>query len=392
MFKSIVTKKLAQMGVCVGGKGSSDIRVKRSRFYRRVAIFNDLGLGRSYMDGDFECDDIRDVLFPIMSYLRAQKLTRPYGYDGYAPESIPERWIKFLTLVTNQQTAARATKAIRHHYDFGNDFYDLLLGSSKTYSCGYWSSANNLEEAQEDKYRLVNDKLELKPGMRVLEIGCGWGNGGAYIVRHSPGVTVDCITLSEKQYEGALGRHKELIQEGRLRFHLMDYREIPKKFKEKFDRAFSIGMFEHVGCDNYDDFFRIVRNCLKMHGRFVLHSIFGNGGIGPFIWYYIFPGGVLPTMAKAAAAYERYFGTPEHIDNFGFDYSLTLAEWRKNLKTAWVKLLSLGYEERALRMYEFYLAGCEVAFSIRQTHLLQLTLSVGGIPGGFQWNRPHYQH
>lgn len=393
MFRKLVTRAFHDAGIAIGGDEPGDIKVTRDRFYRRAALFESLGIGDSYRDGDFVCGDLSAFFDKLMVCRQEEHLTalKKGTADPGASTSLLEAWIKLRQEFGNQQSMAKASKSITHHYDIGNELYEPMLGETMAYSCGYWAGAKTLDQAQRNKYRLICEKVGLKPGMRVLEIGCGWGGFAAYAAGEF-GVAVVGVSLSKEQINYAQAKYKDLHETRRIDLRLMDYRAIPKNFGEEFDAVVSIGMFEHVGPRNYDDYMRIAWGAMKPAGVFLLHSIVGCGGIDPFFWYRIFPGGVLPVEEQIAKAARPYFAV-EHVENFGYDYSLTLAQWWKNFEAAWPQIRKSGhYDEKFYRMWEFYLKSVAAAFKVRRVQLEQWTLSKCGIPGGFQWNRPHYQH
>jgi len=297
------------------------------------------------------------------------------------------------------QSIAASASAIKYHYDRKEStFYERVLGPSMMYSCAYFHMTEDLTVAQGYKNRHIAEKLDLRPGDKVLEIGCGWGMSLAQMAALYPGVIFYGITISKAQYNSCLKTHKALIDAGRLKFYLMDYREIPEKFPDDkvtgekfFDAVFSIGMLEHVGPDYYDEFFWVIRQCVKLYRPVVIHSIYGNGGIDPFTWYEGFPGGIVPTEGQIMTAATRYFKFL-HGENFGPFYSKTLRAWRSNLLAAEQELLDLGYPERLIRKFDFSYALWDVGFEISQTQLNQLTFAVGGIPGTYQWDLRDYSH
>jgi cyclopropane-fatty-acyl-phospholipid synthase len=246
------------------------------------------------------------------------------------------------------------------------------------YSCGYWRDAKNLEEAQEHKLQLVCEKLALKPGQRILDVGCGWGSFAKYAAENY-GVSVVGITISEDQL--AIG--KEHCKGLPVDLRLLDYRELTKEFPERFDHIVSIGMFEHVGHKNYEEFMTIMRSVLKPNGLFLLHTIGGRGS-EPFIDKYIFPGGYLPPMEEIVEAAKNKF-VIEDWHNFGADYDKTLMAWFENFDAAWPELKATGkYDDRFYRMWKYYLQMCAGIFRVRNTQLWQVVLSPHGVPGGYK--------
>jgi len=376
MLKSVVTSKLAAAGILIDGHRPWDIRNVKPRFYLRAAVFGSLGVGDSYTDGDFECDDVGAFVEKWTRFQMKCRIAQLEQSDknahNYEPvTSLPEWWIWLKRKRGNQQSIKRSKRVGREHYDLDKIYdklYPKMLGPTMAYSCGYWEGAETLEQAQLNKYRVICEKLGLKRGMRVLEIGCGWGGFAAFAVKEY-GVTVVGVSISREQINFVKAKHKDLCDAGSLDLRFMDYREIPEKFPKEFDRVVSIGMFEHVGPKNYDDYMRIVWLALKPGGTFLLHTIIGNDGADPFIWYRIFPGGVLPIEEQIARAAKPYFAY-EHGENFGFDYSRTLDAWWENFKAAWPTIRKGDdYDDKFYRMWEFYLRSCAAAFRARKIHL-----------------------
>ncbi|HHQ14970.1 MAG TPA: cyclopropane fatty acyl phospholipid synthase, partial [Chromatiales bacterium] len=262
-------------------------------------------------------------------------------------------------------------------YDIGNDLYEQMLDPWMNYSCGYWLQADTLEQAQQHKMELICRKLELEPGMKLLDIGCGWGGMARYAAEHY-GVHVVGVTISGQQQQWAEERVRGLPVEIRCQ----DYREVD----EIFDRIVSIGMFEHVGYKNYREYFRKCHAMLRKDGLMLLHTIGSNRTsltIDPWLHRYIFPNGILPSIAQIGRAIESSF-VMEDWHNFGVDYDRTLMAWHERIERAWERLDPQRYDERFRRMWRFYLLACAGAFRSRHTQLWQVVLSKGGRPGGYR--------
>ncbi len=252
----------------------------------------------------------------------------------------------------NLQKVSRAFHVAEQHFDVGNELYKAMLDERMIYTCGYWARANNLEQTQQHKLDLVCRKLDLRKGMKVLDIGCGWG-GFAKFAAQQYGVEVVGITISQAQVDLATEYCRELPIEIRLQ----DYRAL----EDKFDAIVSLGMFEHVGHKNYRAYMAIARKCLKNNARFLLHTIGKNSsrpGVDPWIAKYIFPNGETPSMRQISAAIEPYM-VIEDVHNFGPDYDLTLMAWFNNFDNAWANLKQnypgKNYTERFYRMWKYYL-------------------------------------
>jgi cyclopropane-fatty-acyl-phospholipid synthase len=235
------------------------------------------------------------------------------------------------------------------------------------YSCAYWTSAETLDQAQENKLELICQKLKLLPGQRVLDIGCGWGGFAQYAAEKYK-VEVVGITISKQQLQLAKDRCANLPVEIRLQ----DYRGL----NEKFDRIVSIGMFEHVGYKNYADYMQTVRNALNDDGLFLLHTIGGNSSlttIDPWINTYIFPNAMMPSVAQIGQSIENKF-ILEDWHNLGSHYDLTLMAWMSRFKHAWSQIRE-KYDERFYRMWIYYLSICAASFRAKRNNLWQIVLS-----------------
>lgn len=357
---------LRRADVRVGGSRPWDIQVKNEKFYKRVLRQGNLGLGEAYMDGWWEC---RRLDLFIDRVIRADLRRK-------APVSWAVLLGILLGLALNLQRKSKAFVIGERHYDIGNDLYRRMLDKRMVYSCGYWKDARDLDEAQEAKLELICRKLLLQPGMRILDIGCGWGSLAKYAAEKYKTEVVG-ITVSKKQAELARKSCKGLP----VRIKVQDYRETAGKF----DRVVSVGMFEHVGYKNYRTFMRVVRRLLKDDGLFLLHTIGRNTSAvsaDPWISKYIFPNGMLPSVKQIGASIERLF-VMEDWHSFGADYEKTLLAWFDNFDRSWGELKD-KYRERFYRMWKYYLLSCAGAFRARSLQLWQIVLSPKGIPGGYR--------
>ena len=351
--------------VRIDGQRPWDIQVHDPRFFRRVLTQGSLGLGESYMDGWWDCDRL-DVF--IERIMRA----------GLDVQVVPTRdklrlvWAR----LTNPGRRALAFHIGRYHYDLGNRLYGAMLDRRMIYSCGYWQTAEDLDQAQEAKLALLCRKLDLKPGMRVLDIGCGWGGTARYMARRC-GVSVVGITVSQEQAAEAQRRCAGLPVE----IKLQDYRDV----RGRFDRIVSVGMIEHVGARTTAFFFATARRHLADGGLLVLHTIGSNRSqvdIEPWIGRYIFPNAMLPSARQLCQAAEPYF-VMEDWHNFGADYDRTLMAWAANFEHRWDALKD-GYDERFHRMWRYYLLSCAGCFRARQSQVWQIVFSPLGVPGGYR--------
>jgi cyclopropane-fatty-acyl-phospholipid synthase len=337
-------------------------------FYARVLGQGSLGLGESYMDGWWDAESLDGFLFHL---LQARLDQRVHGAG--------ELWDALRARLLNLQSRNRSREVAERHYDLGNDLYAAMLGRRLVYSCGYWTQADGrvldgLDAAQEAKLDLVCRKLGLQPGMRVLDIGCGWGEALKFAAERY-GVSGVGVTISKEQADYA----RELCAGLPVEIRLQDYREL----HEPFDAALSIGMFEHVGVKNYRGYFEVAQRCLPPGALFLLHTIGSNRSVNhtdPWIGRYIFPNSMLPSTAQIAQAVEGLF-VIEDWHNFGADYDRTLQAWRDNVERAWPP--DPRYDERFRRMWRFYLAASMATFRARNSQLWQVVLSNGGVKGGY---------
>ncbi|OHV12943.1 cyclopropane fatty acyl phospholipid synthase [Kushneria phosphatilytica] len=357
--RHVIERMLEGTGIVLNGNNPWDIRVRNPRFFSRVIRNGSLGLGESYMEGWWDCDRIDQMMTRL--------LQAGLGEQAHTPA---ERVMYHLqSTFTNLQSKTRAYMVGEQHYDFGNDLFERMLDETMCYSCGYWKEASNLHEAQVAKLDLAARKLDLKPGMKVLDIGCGWGSFAEHAARHY-GVEVTGITISKEQAELARERCEGLPVE----ILLEDYRDLTGQF----DRIVSIGMFEHVGQKNYRTYFDTVKRLLAPEGLFVLHTIGSNDSkvsADPWINKYIFPNGVLPSVAQIIAPTENSL-VMEDWQNFGADYDRTLMAWHENFEKAWPEL-SQHYSENVHRMFQYYLGACAAAFRARDIQLWQVVFSHG---------------
>lgn len=356
---AVVVDLLAQADVRLNGDRPWDIQVRDDRLYSRVLTSGSLGFGEAYMDGDWEARDLSG----LMTRLIAARLDeKPLGRARFflAMHYLKARFF-------NLQSSKRAFQVGERHYDIGNDLYAAMLDRNWCYSCGYWADAEDLDAAQEAKLDLICRKLQLEPGMKVLDVGCGWGSLSAYMARHY-GVSVHGITISKEQAVLARERCAGLPVEIELR----DYREV----QGQYDRIVSVGMFEHVGHKNYATYFASLARCLTPDGLFLLHTIGTDSdgvGVDPWIDRYIFPNGELPNLPRLMAAVKPGFHV-EDLHNFGTDYDRTLMAWWQKFQQAWPEL-SAHYDERFYRMWRYYLLSCAGFFRAKRGQLWQVVLS-----------------
>lgn len=359
-MKQTLQQLLAKADIQIDGARPWDIHVHNAGFYRRVLGGGSRGLGETYMDGWWDCAALDQCLLRILKAGLYEQMT---GFRDtiHTLEAI----------VINRQRKACAFDVGKQHYDIGNDLYQKMLDKRMVYSCGYWKNARTLEEAQAAKRALICQKIELQSGMRLLDIGCGWGSFAEYAAEKYQ-AEVGGVTISKEQAELAEERCRRLPVD----IVLQDYRAINPDVRGQFDAIVSIGMFEHIGYKNYRDYFAIVNKCLHAKGLFLLHTRGGNKTVhsgDTWIATYIFPGGMLPSVKQIGEATEEEF-VIEDWHNFGLAYTRTLHAWLKNFRANW-PLLQARYDERFRRRWEYYLSAFAAAFQARAIQLWQMVFS-----------------
>jgi cyclopropane-fatty-acyl-phospholipid synthase len=362
----LLAELLAHADVKINGSRPWDIRLLTPGVPERVLASGSLGLGEAYMDGQWECDSLDEFFARV---IRA-KIDEKISPVRLLAHSIRAR-------LFNLQTTRRAWQVGKEHYDLGNAFYQAMLDARMTYTCGYWTSgADTLDQAQEAKLDMICQKLGLRPGMRVLDIGCGWGSFMGFAAERY-GVRCVGVTISKEQAEWGARRYASLPVE----FRLQDYRDL----NEPFDRIASVGMFEHVGRKNFRTYMEVAHRCLKDDGLFLLHSIGKNRSeTAPDAWIdkYIFPNGDLPSISQIGDAAGGLF-VAEDLHNFGADYDKTLMAWHARFEEAWPRFAAeLG--PRFYRMWRYYLLLCAGVFRAREIQLWQWVFSKNGVAGGYR--------
>lgn len=367
LAKKITSELLGMADIKINGRQPWDLHVHNEQFYGRVLNQGVLGLGEAYMDGWWSTADLDNFIYRILRCRLDNKIKK----NKLALAKL------FLAKLFNFQTKIRALEVGKTHYDLGNTLFENMLDSRMNYTCGYWKNATTLEDAQLAKLELVCQKLMLKPGMRLLDIGCGWGALAKYAAEKY-GITVVGITISKEQVE--LG--KQLCKDLPVEIRFQDYRDV----KEKFDRIASLGMFEHVGHLNYRNYLEVAHHCLDDEGLFLLHTIGANTTLfktNEWINKYIFPNGCLPSIAQLGKAMENLF-VMEDWHNFGADYTKTLLAWHQNFTSHWDTKLKSHFDDRFYRMWTFYLLTSAGCFRARDIQLWQLVLSKRGVINGYQ--------
>jgi cyclopropane-fatty-acyl-phospholipid synthase len=367
LYERTVNELLAGTDIKINGSRPWDIRVHDERFFQRVLGRGTLGVGESYMEGWWDCDALDDMLTRVMRHDIEQQLRSPRA----ALLALTARLI-------NMQSQRRAFQVGKQHYDLGDDLYERMLDPRMIYTCAYWENMRSLDAAQEAKLDLVARKLGIKRGMRVLDVGCGWG-GAAQFMAECYGAAVTGVTVSQNQQKTAQKRCAGLPVD----ILLQDYRGMTGT--GTYDAIYSLGMFEHVGVKNYRTYLAKARELLRPDGLFLLHTIGSNNSAmttDPWIEKYIFPNGQLPSLAQIAAAAEGLW-VVEDFHSFGVDYDRTLMAWSANFEQHWPELAP-RYGERFHRMWHFWLMASAANFRARKTQLWQIVLSPKGVPGGYR--------
>jgi cyclopropane-fatty-acyl-phospholipid synthase len=363
--RALVHRVLESADIVPGGNRPWDIRISDDRFYDRVLGSGNLGLGESYMDGWWDTADLTEFI------------SRLLRTDAEALVRKKLRWQLYVlsARVVNYGSRVRAFEVADRHYNLDTELFAAMLDRRMTYSCAYWADASSLEQAQEHKLDLVCRKIGLRPGMTVLDIGCGWGSLMKYAAER---YGVRCVGVSVSEGQTRVGR--DMCTGLPIEFRVQDYREI----EGRFDRVVSIAMFEQVGPKNMKEFFRTARRVLADDGLFLLHTLGLNISTvrgDPWNDKYVFPNGMVPSIRHLGEAIERVF-VMEDWHNFGTHYERTLHAWHRNFCEAW-PVLSARYDDRFFRMWTYYLLSCAGAFRARYMQLWQVVLSPHGVPEGY---------
>lgn len=352
-------------GTPVPGRETLRMKFADAGAVRSLLLDPDLRLGELYMDSRIEVENgsILDLLMMLGAINNRQMWSRRLLVGLRKAARCFQRF--------NTPRAARSNVA--HHYDLDSGLYELFLDADRQYSCAYFEREDmSLDEAQLAKKRHIAAKLRLEPGMRVLDIGSGWGGLGIYLAEIA-GIDVTGVTLSEHQHRISNERARERGLAERVRFELLDYRNV----KGHFDRIVSVGMFEHVGARHYLQYFQQCSRLLSPHGVMLLHTIGrleSRGGANPWIQRYIFPGGYIPALSEAIEAMEKAALRITDIEILRHHYALTLRHWRERFLAHREDVLRI-FDQRFLRMWEFYLAACEMAFVHRNLAVFQIQAS-----------------
>jgi len=330
------------------------IKILNKKLHYKLLFRPDLYFGEAYSDGEIliENGTLTDFLDLALMNIGRNEL----NFFSKALNKLGGSY----RYLTNFNFIKKSKMNIAHHYDLSDELYDLFLDSKRQYSCGYFKNENDtLEIAQNNKIQHVIKKLNIQPNQKILDIGCGWGSLAIDIAK-SINCEVTGITLSKNQFDYCVKKAKEINMENKVKFKLIDYRELD----EKFDRIVSIGMFEHVGRKFYKKFFKKVEKLLNNDGVSLIHTI---GSVNPprdphpWVTKYIFPGGYTPSLSEVTTPIEKAGLIVSDIEVLKLHYSYTLRHWKENCIKNREKITEM-FDERFFRMWEFYLAGCEIAF------------------------------
>lgn len=347
---------LATAGIEVDGGQPWDISIHNPGLYRRVALHGSLGLGESYMDGWWDCPALDQFFLRLMAA----------GLDRRRWRSPSALLLAAGSILSNRQTRSRSTAVALRHYDAGNELFQAMLDSRMVYTTGHWQGVSTLDQAQEAKLDFICRQLQLRPGLTVLDIGCGWGSFARFAAERY-GASVQGITLSQQQL--VLGR--QLCAGLPVTLSLRDYRDE----HGRFDRVVSLGMFEHVGYRNYSAFFSVARQCLAPDGLMFLSTIGSNHSVyatDPWIERYIFPNSHLPSIQQIGAALQDRFLLLDWR-NWAADYDRTLMAWHANFTRGWDHWRQT-YGERFCRMWRYYLLASAAGFRAHRMQVWQVLL------------------
>jgi cyclopropane-fatty-acyl-phospholipid synthase len=350
------------------------LSLKDKKLHYKLLLRPDLYFGEAYADGTIKIEN-----GSLTEFLDLALMNIGRGKLNFLSQLINKLSGSYRYL-TNFNFIKKSKMNVAHHYDISDNLYDLFLDPKKQYSCAYFKDVNDtLETAQNNKIQHIIKKLNINPNQKVLDIGCGWGSLAIDIAK-SANCEVTGITLSENQFNYCIKKVKELNLENQVSFKLMDYREL----NEKFDRIVSVGMFEHVGRKFYKTFFKQVEKLLTNDGVSLIHTI---GSVKPprdphpWITKYIFPGGYTPSLSEVTTPIEKAGLIVSDIEVLKLHYSHTLRHWKDNCLKNREKIIDM-FDEKFFRMWEFYLAGCEVAFKWgdQVVYQFQLTKNYSSTP------------
>jgi cyclopropane-fatty-acyl-phospholipid synthase len=358
--REAVENLLRAADIQINGARAWDIQVHDERFFARILAGGTLGFGESYMDGWWDCPALDEMCARAIAARLDQRFAHTF-----------RNLLSLLpALLANQQTQRRARKVGRVHYNLGNEFFEAMLDPWMQYSCALFGEGDDLAAAQRRKLELICQRLQFRPGLRLLDIGCGWGGIAKYAAEHY-GCSVVGLTISREQQKFAERWCRGLD----VQIQLRDYREI----RGRFDCAVSVGMVEHVGFKNYRAYLQAVATSLGKNGRFLCQGIcnpVSSNQLDPWIRRYIFPNSVLPSLSRLTKAAEGLF-LVEEVLNLGPHYHPTLLAWEENFRRAWPRFAEY-FDERFRRMWRFYLLSCAGAFRARSLQVYRILFTRDG--------------
>ena len=349
---------------------TADIKINNEKFYFNIIIGGSSALGEAHMSKDFYSTNLTNLI-----ELTARNIRLVHSFSG----SLRIQKIKnFIKKIFASNTKSKSLKYISKHYDLGNSFFSKWLDKSLTYSSAVYENPNdNLEKAQKNKYQKLINLLDVKDGNKVLEIGCGWGGFSEYLAKNY-NVTIDCITISKKQFEFTKDRINDVGLNNKVNVMFLDYRDL----KEKYDRIASIEMIEAVGEKYLDKYFETIKRSLNVNGAAAIQGITIRDDLferyrssEDFIQKYIFPGGFLPSLGFMKSLIKKNNLNLLKVNSYPDDYAKTLATWRENFIKVWSNIAPLGFDETFKRMWEFYLSYCEAGFKSKNIDLIQFSMS-----------------
>ena len=349
---------------------SADIKINNPKFYFNIISGGSSALGEAHMNRDFYTSNLTNLI-----EISAKNIELVYSFSG----SLKIKKIKnFFKSIFASNTKSKSLHYISKHYDLGNNFFSKWLDKTLTYSSAVYENENDsLEIAQKNKYQKLIDLLNVKDGNKVLEIGCGWGGFSEYLAKNY-NVSIDCITISKKQFEFTKKRISNAGLDNKVNVLFLDYRDL----QDKYDKIVSIEMIEAVGENYLGKYFETIKKSLNKDGSAALQGITIRDDLfdrykrsEDFIQKYIFPGGFLPSVNLMKTLIKKNKLNLIKVNSYPDDYARTLANWRINFFKAWNNITPLGFDETFKRMWEFYLSYCEAGFKSKNINLIQISMS-----------------
>jgi cyclopropane-fatty-acyl-phospholipid synthase len=349
---------------------SADIKINNPKFYFNIISGGSSALGEAHMNRDFYTSNLTNLI-----EISAKNIELVYSFSG----SLKIKKIKnFFKSIFASNTKSKSLQYISKHYDLGNNFFSKWLDKTLTYSSAVYENENDsLEIAQKNKYQKLIDLLNVKDGNKVLEIGCGWGGFSEYLAKNY-NVSIDCITISKKQFEFTKKRISDAGLNNKVNVLFLDYRDL----QDKYDKIVSIEMIEAVGENYLGKYFETIKKSLNKDGSAALQGITIRDDLfdrykrsEDFIQKYIFPGGFLPSVNLMKTLIKKNKLNLIKVNSYPDDYARTLANWRINFFKAWNNITPLGFDETFKRMWEFYLSYCEAGFKSKNINLIQISMS-----------------